>query len=76
MSLFSSFGLSLSTVRAMGQASQAAFGGAAPTGWTVSTTFDDAGSGASATVFQKGNSYIVSFRGTDASSESGSWGSR
>jgi Ca2+-binding RTX toxin-like protein len=69
MSLFSPFGLSLSTVRVMAQASQAAFGGAAPTGWSVSRTFDDAKSGASATVFQRGNSYIVSFRGTDDSSD-------
>ena len=67
MSLFSSFGISLSTVRLMGQASQAAFGDAAPAGWTRFKSFNDASSGASATVLKNGNSYIVAYRGTDDS---------
>ena len=50
MSLFSSFGISLTTVRLMGQASKAAFGDAAPAGWTRFKSFDDPSSGASATV--------------------------
>jgi Ca2+-binding RTX toxin-like protein len=65
MSLFSPFHLSLGTVRLLGQASQTAFGDDAPAGWTRYRSFDDAGSGASATVLRNGNSYIVAFRGTD-----------
>ncbi|HEX2137758.1 MAG TPA: hypothetical protein VHG30_18005 [Microvirga sp.] len=49
----------------MGQASQAAFGEAAPAGWTRYKSFNDPNSGASATVLKNGNSYIVAFRGTD-----------
>jgi len=65
MSLFSPFHLSVGTVRLLGLASQAAFGDAAPAGWARYRTFDDPGSGASATVLRSGNSYIVAFRGTD-----------
>ena len=65
MSLFSPFGVSLGTVRLLGQASQTAFGGAAPAGWSLYRSFADPASGASATVLRDDDRYIVAFRGTD-----------
>ena len=79
MSLLTGFNISLDEVGLLGQASQAAFGGIIPAGWTVviparlglgsqysdGIYFTDPTSGASAIVLQKGFSYIVAFRGTD-----------
>jgi len=68
MSLFSSHGLSVSTVRLLSRASQEAFSSApALPGWD-DTTFNNRLTGASATVFQnqsQPNTYILAFRGTD-----------
>jgi Ca2+-binding RTX toxin-like protein len=82
MSLLSGFGVSLSEVKLLGQAAMAAFeGGAVPAGWNVVTPqqlgiaarYCDGNyftnGGASAIVLQQGNSWIVSFRGTDDSSD-------
>jgi hypothetical protein len=79
MSLLTGFNISLDEVGLLGQASQAAFDGIIPAGWTVviparlglgsqysdGIYFTDPTSGASAIVLQKGSSYIVAFRGTD-----------
>jgi Ca2+-binding RTX toxin-like protein len=65
MSLFSPFNVSLDTVRLLAHASQAAFGGRVPAGWSTYKSFDNALTGASATVLKKGSEYIVAFRGTD-----------
>jgi Ca2+-binding RTX toxin-like protein len=68
MSLFSSYGLSVSTVRLLTQASHEAFSSApALSGWS-DTTFNNRLTGASATVFRsqsQPNTYILAFRGTD-----------
>lgn len=65
MSLLSPFGLTTATVRLMAKASQTAFGAAAPIGWNVDRTFEHPITGAAATVLQKGDTYILAFRGTD-----------
>jgi Ca2+-binding RTX toxin-like protein len=69
MSLLSPFNVSLSTVELLGQASQAAFGGPAPAGWSTFRTFNNLFTGASATVLQNGTSYILAFRGTDGAND-------
>jgi Ca2+-binding RTX toxin-like protein len=69
MSLLSPFNVSLSTVQLLGQASQTAFGGPVPAGWSVFRTFDNPFTGASATVLQNGASYILAFRGTDGAND-------
>src|SRR5262245_65079823 len=84
MSLLSGFDVSLSEIRVLGDASRAAFaGGSIPSGWSVVTPdalglgnqyqdgnyYRGGNTGASAIVLQKGNEYIVSFRGTDGADD-------
>ena len=84
MSLLSGFDVSLPEVGFFAEASRAASaGGSAPAGWTVITPaqlglsseywdgnhFTDPSSGASAIVLQQGNEIVISFRGTDSSTD-------
>ena len=84
MSLLTGFNVTLPQVNLLAQAAIASFAGApVPTGWSVVTPaqlglpskywdgpyFTDPDSGASAIVLQQGTNYIVSFRGTDGSSD-------
>jgi hypothetical protein len=86
MSLLTGFNISLDKVGLLEQASQAAFaGGNIPAGWNVVTPaqlglgsqyrdgiyFTDPTSRASAIVLQQGSNYIVAFRGTDDSTDTG-----
>ena len=82
MSLLSGFNVTLPEVALLGEAALAAFaGGPVPAGWNVITPqqlgvpsqFWDGNyftnQGASAIVLQQGNTWIVSFRGTDGSDD-------
>ena len=82
MALLDNFDVNLSEVNLLAQASQAAFiGGAVPRGWTVVTpaelgvapAFWDGSyftnDGASAIVLERGNTFIVAFRGTDGAND-------
>jgi Ca2+-binding RTX toxin-like protein len=84
MSLLTGFNVTLPQVNLLAQAAIASFAGApVPSGWNIVTPaqlglpskywdgpyFTDPDSGASAIVLQQGTNYIVSFRGTDGSSD-------
>jgi len=84
MSLLTGFNVTLPQVNLLAQAAISSFAGApVPSGWSVVTPaqlglpskywdgpyFTDPDSGASAIVLQQGMNYIVSFRGTDGSSD-------